>query len=276
MNDLPAVFFEHQPTGILQPVILSSPHSGTFLPPEIQLVIKNKFSQNPEDTDWFIDQLYDFAPAIGMTLITAKYSRYAIDLNRDPNGKRLYQDNRAETGLVPVRSFGNEELYEAGRTPDAPEIERRIIRYYEPYYAALTSRLQERRKQFGSVLFFDCHSIKRTVPSIRSAPFPDLIIGTQDGQTANQRLCAVVQASLAKHSNYDVAYNDPFKGGHLTRWFGKPDQGVHAIQLEMSQDLYLNSGTNQIDPEKWENVRRVLQFLLQDLAAELRSINETL
>jgi N-formylglutamate amidohydrolase len=273
MADVPQVYRKLQPEGILQPIILSSPHSGTLLPTEIKPLLKPKFRENPEDTDWYIDRLYDFAPGLGMTLVAANYSRYVIDLNRDPHGRALYQDNRVETGLVPTKSFGNESLY-VGADPDAAEIARRRATYYDPYYAAINQLIDERKRQFGSVLFFDCHSIKRRVPSIRSAPFPDLIVGTQDGRTADPKLCAIAQSSLAHHSNYQIAYNDPFKGGHLTRSFGKPQENVHAIQLEMSQDLYLVDGTTEIHREKWEKLRHVLKNLLRDLLAGMGSVNE--
>ena len=262
------------PMGSISPIVLSSPHSGTLFPREILPQIKQRYYECPEDTDWHIDCLYDFAPDMGMTLIAANCSRYVIDLNRDPRGQALYQDQRVETGLVPIRSFANEPLYTEGQEPNSNEISRRIAAYYDPYYAGIQRLIDERQAEFGSVLFFDCHSIRRNVPSIRKAPFPDLIIGTQDGRTADPKLCAIAQASLARHSRYQVSYNDPFKGGYLTRWFGKPEKNVHAIQLEMSQDLYLEEGSTKIDQSKWELLRSVLKILMQDLLAGLEGLNE--
>ncbi len=112
------------------------------------------------------------------------------------------------------------------------------------------------------------------MPTIRQEPFPDFIIGTQDGRTAHPKLCQAAQASLVRHGIFDVAYNDPFKGGHLTRWFGKPSDGVHGIQLEMSQDLYLADGTTNIDQAKWDRLQQVLTALLSDLLLALEEINE--
>lgn len=262
-----------QAQGQKRPILLSSPHSGTAIPPQIQTYLKPKFGLNPEDTDWFIDRLYDFAPNLGMTQITAVQSRYVIDLNRDPAGAPLYSDQRVETSLCPSRAFSGEYLYRDESSPGTSEVAERIAKYFTPYHDAVRGELSRMRRQWSNVLFFDCHSIKRNVPTIRSNPFPDLIIGTQDGKTAHPMLCKTAVESLKRHSQFEVAYNDPFKGGFLTRMAGDPANGIHAIQLEMSQDLYLDSASGQIETAKWDALRHVLEILLLDLDLALGEIN---
>src|SRR4051812_25974096 len=109
------------------PVLISVPHCGVLFPGEL----KNEFDQEmikaPDDTDWFVDQLYDFAPAMGMTMITANYSRWVIDLNRDPESKPLYTDGRIITGLCPTTDFLGKPLYRDHRGEiDRTEISRRL------------------------------------------------------------------------------------------------------------------------------------------------------
>ena len=117
------------------PILVSVPHCGIEFPDEL----KNEFDPHlisaPDDTDWFVDQLYDFAPAMGITMITAKYSRWVIDLNRDPQSKPLYTDGRIITGLCPTTTFLGEPLYKDKRTEiDQTEINRRLEKYYQPYH----------------------------------------------------------------------------------------------------------------------------------------------
>ncbi|MEZ4741264.1 MAG: N-formylglutamate amidohydrolase [Bdellovibrionota bacterium] len=247
------------------PILLSSPHSGIEFPLEVGAKIKRRYVELPEDTDFFIDQLYDFGPAVGMTQISALYSRYVIDLNRDPSGSGLYADGRSETGLVPVKTFSQQLLYEYGCEPTEEEISRRLDAYYWPYYHRVERELQLLKHEFGEVIFFDCHSIKRVVKSIRSEPFPDLIVGTLDGKTVSTKLQEIFIKGVSQGGIYQVSNNIPFKGGHLTRYFGKPSDGVHAIQLEMSQDIYLNEDRSAIDEEKAQELRRLLKESLLSL-----------
>src|SRR5690606_8233975 len=134
------------------------------------------------DTDFFVQELYAFGPSLGITFIEAVNSRFVIDLNRDPEGGRLYGDQRQETSLVPVRSFGGEDIY-VGTPPDSAEIEERRRLYFQPYYQAIEEQLASLKAEFGYALFWDCHSIKRRVPTFQDAPFPDALLGTQHRRT---------------------------------------------------------------------------------------------
>lgn len=262
-----------------RPIVVSCPHSGTQIPPDILRQMDRSVASRLDDTDWFVHDLYSFAPKIGITLIHATYSRYVVDLNRDPSGRKLYADARSETTLVPQKTFGGEPLY-TGEGPDAQETLRRIKTYYDPYHDALRTLLHELRKAHGHVLLWDAHSIKRHVPSVRSEPFSDMILGDQMGKTASPLLTQAALSSLrqtasqdgAQGTAYDVQHNHPFMGGYITRHFGQSAPGIHALQLEMSQDIYMDEKAQRRDLSKEAKVATVLESTLTKLSSVLASL----
>lgn len=249
------------------PILISCPHSGTEIPVELARAMDPALVIKVPDTDWFVHELYDFGPDLGITLVHARFSRYVIDLNRDPAGQALYGDGRSETSLVPVRSFTGHSLYR-GKAPDQAEVARRTEVYFRPYHDAVASELQQLRREFPHVLFYDAHSIQRQVSTIRPEPFPDMILGDQKGKTAAKELTASALATLGKFGR-SVAHNDPFMGGYLTRSIGKPATGIHALQLEMSQDIYMNEKGAARDAVKMKAVATLLKVTLVELAATL-------
>jgi N-formylglutamate deformylase len=263
MNKEP--FIINKPSIITKPILVSVPHSGISFPNEIVSQFIPKFIEHPEDTDWFVDQLYDFCTEMGMIMIRAPYSRYVIDLNRSDENKNLYNDKRSQTSLVPLNSFREEDLYRQGMEPKQDEIERRLKLYYKPYYNQVDSLLQELRNQFGHALLFDCHSIGRNVPSIQKEDFPDLILGTNDETSADNSIISIAMAVL-NACDYKVTHNKPFKGGHITRFFGQPSKGVHALQLEMSQDVYMNTEKNEYSYQMRPMIRPVLKELFEQIS----------
>ncbi len=249
------------------PILISSPHSGTFFPEEVARQLKPERVANPDDTDWFIDGLYDFAPEMGITMIAANYSRWVVDLNRDPNSKPLYSDGRVITGLVPTTNFNGEGLY-LDKEPDQAEVQRRLERYYLPYHQKIGVLLQELKEEFGKVVLFDAHSIRKFVPGIRPEPFPDLILGDNDETSASKEIISTAIHTL-QEGTYDVQHNHPFKGGYITRSFGKPSENVHALQLEMAKTNYMDDSEVKYDTERAEKIRTLLKNVFQNLIATL-------
>jgi N-formylglutamate deformylase len=246
------------------PILLSSPHSGTEFPQELAHLFRPEVVAKPEDTDWFVHELYDFAPDLNISLIHAEHSRYVVDLNRDFKGDSLYQDGRFLTGLVPTQTFSKKDLY-LKELPSPSEIQRRLKIYYWPYYYKISEILLDLKKEFGYAILFDCHSIKRNVPSISPEPFPDLILGDNDSNSANTILSEVALRTLGENKLFNVSHNNPFKGGHITRWFGKPQENIHALQLEMSQDLYMDVETGSYNELKATIIRERLRATLENL-----------
>ncbi|MCA6075158.1 N-formylglutamate amidohydrolase [Fulvivirga sedimenti] len=246
------------------PVIVSSPHSGIRFPDSIS--IKAEFAGNPDDTDWFIDQLYDFVPDMGATLISAVYNRWVIDLNRDPANKPLYSDGRVITGLVPLTTFNGAALYDLN--PGEKEIQIRIDQYFRPYHDKLSELISEKVKKFGKVILFDAHSIRKNVPGIRPEPFPDLILGDDEGRSASDSVITAAMKALTD-SPFQVAHNEPFKGGYITRNYGDPEKNIHALQLEMAKLNYLDDSERLYDHARAGQIRKVLENLFTNLIHEV-------
>ncbi|MDG2198827.1 MAG: N-formylglutamate amidohydrolase [SAR324 cluster bacterium] len=251
------------------PILLSVPHCGTLFTEDLYKQFDQKHLQYPDDTDWFVDQLYDFAPALGITMIVAQYSRYVIDLNRDPAGKPLYEDGRAITQIVPTHTFFGQPLYSRA-PPTDDNIQLRRERYFHPYHLRLQEELQQLQQTFPHVLLWDAHSIRKSVPTIREDPFPDLILGNQNGYSASAELIRVAVSHLSEDKSYDFLENDPFKGGYITRHHGNPQQGVHALQLEMAKSIYMDEETSTYLPDQADKIRKILIKTLIALASQLK------
>lgn len=250
------------------PIIVSTPHVGTELPIDIKERL-NPSAANLPDTDWFVDQLYDFANAIGAVQIRANYSRYVIDLNRPVEGASLYSDSRRQTEVCPSTTFEGVPLYKNDYVVDGAELQKRVELYYKPYYDELQTQIRAGLDKFGRVLLWDGHSITRLVKSIQAEPFPDLMLGDRDGHSSQPLLIDIAQNELSK-SPYSVAYNSPFKGGQITRFHGHSAPGVYAMQLEMSQDIYMTDG--MLDDAKSEVLKPVLKRTLEALAEGMLSL----
>lgn len=255
------------------PLIISMPHNGTEIPEDIQQ------QMTPEglavaDTDWYIDQLYDFAPELGACCLMPTYNRYVIDLNRDPEGVNLYPGQQS-TELCPTTSFAQKPLYLPGKAPDNAEIQRRITLYWQPYHQALQQQIAALKAEFGYVILFEAHSILSRVPRFFSGQLPDFNFGT-----ANNSSCGQWLSDALEHldlGTYSKVHNGRFKGGYITRAYGDPEQQVHAIQLELSQATYLQeqqSPANQIDTAAFAQVQPMLERIITTLltrSAQLKS-----
>jgi N-formylglutamate amidohydrolase len=251
------------------PILISVPHCGTEFPDELRDQYNPELIKAPDDTDWFVHQLYDFAPTMGMTLIAAKYSRWVIDLNRDPQSKPLYTDGRIITALCPSTTFLGEPLYLDKRTEvDASEVNRRLEKYYWPYHNQLEENLVRLKKRFGKVLLWDCHSIRQVVSTIQKEKFPDMILGDADGTSASIGLIETALTNL-DHSGLTVNHNHPFKGGFITRNFGKPSENIHALQLEMTKVNYMDDMETKYDKQRADKMRGLLQKTFSKLTEQL-------
>lgn len=257
-----------KPATALLPIVISVPHAGTDFPDDIRAELKPDVLP-PDDTDWFVNQLYDFATELGIPILCARYSRWVIDLNRNPDSSPLYHDGRVLTGLCPATNFLGEPLYQDERPGvAAEEVARRKALYFEPYHEALQQLLDETRAQFGSVLLWDCHSIRRLVPAINPEPFPDLILGSADETSAAPALIGQALRVLGS-GGYSLHHNHPFKGGFITRHFGRPAAQQHALQLEMAKQVYMDDQEQTYAPQRAAHIRALLRETLQTLGNSL-------
>ncbi|RAW03179.1 N-formylglutamate amidohydrolase [Pseudochryseolinea flava] len=258
------------PTASEVPIIVSVPHCGVLFPDEIKAQYHSSLIESPDDTDWFVHQLYDFVSSMGMTMIHAVYSRWVIDLNRDPKSKPLYNDGRIITALCPTTNFIGNPLYTDERKEvDSAEVERRLKVYYNPYHEKIQELLQVKQKKFGKALLWDCHSIREYVLTIQKEKFPDLILGDVDGTSADSKLIDRTLEAL-NGSRYTVNHNHPFKGGYITRHFGKPAQNIHALQLEMTKVNYMDDAEKKYDEQRASQMRTLLMKTFQSLIDQLK------
>ncbi|MDO9315712.1 MAG: N-formylglutamate deformylase [Burkholderiaceae bacterium] len=243
-----------------RPLLLSIPHVGTHLPAALRGDYTD-IALQLADTDWHLDRLYEFAHAMGASVLQATHSRSVIDLNRPPDDQSLYP-GQVTTGLCPTETFRGEPLYRPGRTPDAAETTRRLGAYWRPYHDALAAELARLKAQHGRVLLWDAHSIASRLPRLFDGKLPDLNFGTADGTSCAPALLDRVTA-LAAGSGCTSVINGRFKGGHITRHYGQPASGVHAIQLELCQCLYMNeSAPFDYRPEVAARLQPTLRALL--------------
>lgn len=229
------------------PLIVSMPHTGSEIPPEIEARLASPWLAR-KDADWHVEKLYDFAPSLGATTIRTAMSRTVIDCNRDPSGRSLYPGQNT-TELCPTTTFDGEDLYKPGEAPDAEEIAERRARFFDPYHAAIAAEIARLRKTRSRVVLFDAHSIRSRIPRLFEGALPHLNIGTNGGATCDPMLTgAVEKVCAASDFSYDV--NGRFKGGWTTRHYGKPQDGIHAIQLELACRSYMDE-PDDVTPDNW-------------------------
>jgi formiminoglutamase len=218
------------------PVILGQPHGGTWLPDDVAARL-NPRGKLLQDTDWHIAQLYDgLLP--GATVVRATFHRYVIDANRDPGGASLYPGQNT-TGLCPVTDFDGRPIWREGQEPTEADAADRLARFHAPYHAAMAAEVARVRAAHGVAIVYDCHSIRSQIPYLFPGTLPVLNIGTNDGTTCAPEVAAAIAAPARAATGFDRALNGRFKGGWTTRHYGRPETGVHAIQMEIAQRAYL-------------------------------------
>lgn len=248
------------------PLLVSLPHTGT----EIPVPIAERLASLPlarNDTDWWIDRLYDFATAMGATVVHTAISRSVIDVNRDPSGQSLYP-GQATTGLCPTTSFDGTPLYRPGAEPDEADINLRRRDYFDPYHAALATEIARLRADHARIAVYDCHSIRSLVPRLFEGELPVFNIGTNDGLTCASELQALVERHCDA-SGLSRVSNGRFKGGWITRHYADRANGIHAVQMEIACRSYMDERADfepaAYSSERAASIRSVLQRLFVDM-----------
>lgn len=220
-------------------LVVSAPHVGTFLPPDIAEGM-NETGLAVRETDFHVHRLFDFARELGASTLFATHSRYVIDLNRDPQGGHLYP-GRFETGLCPLSDFDRNPLYHATREPTEIDVQHRLERFWQPYHAQLRKLLDRTVERHGRALLIDAHSIRGVIPSLFDGRLPDLNFGTNSGKTLGPKLIEILERWRASCTDYSHILDGRFKGGFTTRHYGNPAGNIHALQIEIVQDTYLDT-----------------------------------
>jgi N-formylglutamate deformylase len=252
------------------PVILGQPHGGTWLPDALVGRL-NDNGRALADTDWHIGRLYDGLLA-GVTVVRSNVHRYAIDANRDPAGASLYPGQNT-TGLCPTSDFDGHPIWRDGEEPSQDEIGERRRAWHDPYHAALAAEIDRVKARHGIALLYDCHSIRSEIPFLFQGVLPVFSIGTDDGATCAATITDRTAEICRSAAGHDTVVNGRFRGGWTTRHYGRPREGVHAIQMELTQRAYLEREVApwSYDPARAERLRAVLGTILADLDHIARS-----
>ncbi len=231
-----APFDFHQGEG---PLVIAAPHVGMHIPPVIAENM-NETGLAIRETDFHVHRLFDFARELGASTLFATHSRYVIDLNRDSAGGSLYP-GRFETGLCPLTDFDRHDIYKPDSRPDEAGVELRLEHYWRPYHAQLHKVLNQTVMRHGHALLIDAHSIRGVIPSLFDGRLPDLNFGTHSGRTLGPSLVHALSLWRETCTTYSHVLDGRFKGGYTTRHYGDPALNIHALQIEIVQDTYLDS-----------------------------------
>ena len=244
------------------PLVLAMPHAGTDLPADIAARL-NDTGRALSDTDWHIDRLYDgLVPEA--SVVAARFHRYVIDANRDPSGASLYPGQNT-TSLVPLTDFDGAPLWST--PPTEADTAERLAQFHGPYHAALSAELDRVRRRHGFAILYDCHSIRSEIPFLFDGRLPDFNIGTNDGATCAPALAALTERHCHAASHYITVTNGRFRGGWTTRHYGRPKDGLHAIQMELAQATYMHEAAPwDYAPDRATDLRAVLAPMLREIA----------
>jgi len=226
-------------------LVFASPHSGRDYSADLTRWTRIDRTLLRRSEDAFVDELFAEAPRHGAPLVAARFPRVFVDVNRardeldgamfDPP---LPMDNRsgsraaAGLGVIPRLAADGRRLYET-RLP-ADEARRRLEAYYAPYHAAVRAQLDAASQAFGEAFLIDCHSM----PSA-SARGADIVLGDRYGASCSRALIARAEA-VFRDQGFAVVRNRPYAGAFTTEHYGRPGQGVEALQIEINRGLYLD------------------------------------
>lgn len=248
------------------PIVLGMPHGGTWLPDDVMMRLNDR-GRLLADADWHIERLYEgLLPSA--TIVAANFHRYLIDANRDPSGQSLYPGQNT-TEICPTVDFDGEPIWQEGEAADADEIAQRIADWHTPYHAALKAELERVRAKHGIAILYDCHSIRPVAPFLFEGRLPDFNIGSDEGRTCAPAIEQMV-ADICAATGQPMVVNGRFKGGWTTRHYGRyhdaPAENIHAIQMELAQDRYMDLDPPfAFDAAKAAPLRATLQTILTSL-----------
>ena len=229
------------------PLIVTFPHTGTDIPQALEDRLVSGWLAR-KDTDWWVHRLYAIARQLRATTVRTRLSRSVIDVNRDPSGASLYP-GQTTTELCPSTTFDGEPLYRSGAAPNAKEVIERRARYFAPYHEAVRSELERLGALHERVVLYDAHSIRSRVPRLFEGELPHLNLGTNRGASCDAELTRAVEAVCAA-SSFSHVTDGRFVGGWTTRHYGKPQSGIHALQMELACRGYLDE-PQQLREDNW-------------------------
>lgn len=263
LNSAPIIADPYHFSAGNSPLLISIPHAGTRLTPDVASGLSDD-ALPLSDTDWHIPQLYDFSRSLGANILVGQYSRFIIDLNRPADDQPLY--TTATTGLFPDTLFDGRPTFKPEGQPDAATRQQYLDQIWQPYHQKIQSELARIKQEFGYALLFDAHSIASVIPRLFDGKLPDLNIGTNSGASCAPAISDLLDALCHQQSQFSHIINGRFKGGYITRAYGKPQEQQHAIQLELAQVNYMSEQYPfAFDPQRAASLQRLLKQMIDSL-----------
>ena len=261
-----------------QALVFGSPHSGRIYPEAFMAATDLDAHAIRGSEDAFVDRLIESAPGHGIPVISARFARAYIDVNREPweLDPRMFEDElpsfararsaRVTAGLGAIARIVREgqEIY--ARKLTFAEAAERVASVHTPYHAALEDLVRRAQADRGLAILVDWHSMPKDATAANiSGPPPDIVLGDRFGAACSPAIVRRIEHELSV-LGYRVARNTPYAGGYTTEHYGNPRGGVHALQIEISRALYLDETT--LTPSAGYGVlRRDLDRLFAALAA---------
>jgi len=249
------------------PLLVSIPHSGNHIP-ELVAQSMTDAGCSSRDTDWFLDRLYDVPELANTSVLVAGMSRYVIDLNRSETNESLYP-GQTTTGLIPQERFDGEPIWKMA--PNRKELKRRIEEVWRPYHSQIETELDRLVGEFGIAVLIEAHSIESRLPRLFEGQLTDFNIGTNHGKSCDEQLSTTVMKVLESQSQYTYVRDERFVGGFITRNYGDPSSGKHAIQFELSQHNYMDEVNKVWDDEQARKVRPVIRDIISGINQWLKT-----
>lgn len=270
---LEAPFTASLPETTPLPVVFASPHSGNLYPESMTSALCVPLIDVRRTEDAYVDELFASAPRHGALLVSARYGRSVVDLNRDPHelDPAMFADGpprpcalptaRVEAGLgcLPRVGARGEAIY--GRLLSRDEGEQRLSSIHDTYHGYLSRELETLREQFGRAILVDCHSMPSAQPGRRN--LPDIVLGDRFGASCEPRLISRIERVFRNHG-LSVTRNAPYAGGYTTRRYGRPRRGQHALQIEINRGLYMDEQLI-VRSAGFAALRRVIDAVIADI-----------
>ncbi|MCB1443750.1 MAG: N-formylglutamate amidohydrolase [Methyloceanibacter sp.] len=272
-RELSPPFSVVRPPKLKVPLVFNSPHSGRVYPRAFLASSKLDPLTLRRSEDAYVDELFNFATALGTPLLHAHFPRAYLDVNREPyeldpvlfrDGLPHYantQSVRVVGGLGTIARIVSEteEIYREPLPVEAAL--ERIHRLYVPYHEALAALLVEAKREFGLAVLIDCHSMPSSTRTDRRTTRPDFVLGDRFGTSCGSELTRLAAHSL-ESLGYGVALNKPYAGGYITEHYGRPHKAQHVLQIEINRALYMDESTFEKSP-RFEEIRETLESVIR-------------
>ena len=270
-------FILHEPAEQTSPLVFTSSHSGRHYPADFLAAARLDPLTLRRSEDGFVDELFAAAPAAGAPLLTATFARAFCDANReawelDPDmfdGALPPWVNTSSTrvhaglGTIARVVSSGEGIYR--QKLSFGEAERRVREFWQPWHTQLAALVAQTTARFGVCWLIDCHSMPSCDTGAPGRTAAQFVLGDAHGTSCAQPMVALVERIL-RRQGFRVARNDPYAGGYITRRYGRPAGGVHALQIEIARDLYMD--------ERRVEKGRGFEQLRNDLAELIGSLVE--